>query len=438
MRCVLAWIALGPVLSGATGPTRFSLKRAPNGSWTLLTPQGEPFFALGVNHLSALARADDGEPDVFKSKYGKDWSLAARVISERLASWNFNTVGPGTPLKLRERWPTFARIQTHHAQQFLRPRDFEHRDVFDPAFRADVRRKISEAVASHRETGTLIGILWGDLTQWDPELERREKGTDWLTYFRGLAGRTPGKRAYVDFLIERHGDIASIEKAYGIPVPSIEWLYSSVFLGLDLGREAVRADDREFLRHIAREFYRHVGEGFRSAAPGVLQFGEVYWASDVPDEILDEALPYLDAVAVQYGPERSPYAGPGYERAFDEKFFEALHRRTGKPILIADHAITFPTATFPSTLWHQAESQEEAGRLYRDFVTAAASKPWVLGYMRCQYISRYSSWRSLLKQGLVDVDDTPFEPLVSQVAAANAEALLIFSRRMTGLVSRDR
>lgn len=426
----LAWIPLGGALTLLGEPPRFSLEHAANGSWMLRTPQGEQFFVLGVNHLNALAQVGGDEPAVFARNYNGDWSRAARVIAERLTIWNFNTVGPGTPAILRDEWPTFGHIQPHRAQQFRRPREFAYTDIFDPAFHAAVRRQISDVVAAHREAGMLIGYFWSDMPQWGMELARREKGTDWLSYFRGLAGHTSGKRVYVEFLLERHGDTAALAQAYGIQVPSIEWLYSSVFLGLDLNREAVRTDDREFLRRIAREFYRQVGEGFRSLAPGVLQFGEVYWTSDLVDDVIDEALPYLDALAVQYGPERSPYAGPGYEKTLDVELLAALHRRTGKPILIADHAITFPAARFPSTLWHQAGSQKEAGRLYRDFVTTAAAQPWLLGYMRCQYISRDSPWRALLKQGLVDVDDNPYDPFVSHMAEANAQALSIFSRRL--------
>jgi hypothetical protein len=246
----------------------------------------------------------------------------------------------------------------------------------------------------------LIGVFWTDLPQWSVQIARQQRGLDWVSFMRALPPSAAGREA-----LER-------------------WV----------GHGRAEAD---FLGQIAARLYADSAAALGRHAPEVLSLGDVYWASDMPGNVLREAMKHVDVISVQFGPEHSPHPGPGYERHFDSAFFGRLHQLTGKPLIIADHAVSFPDARHARTLWHQAASQEEAAHAYREFVVAAARTPYILGYCRCQYASFYSAWRDTLKQGLLDVDGTPYEPYCTLVAEANREAQAVFAER-TGVSRGNR
>lgn len=51
----------------------------------------------------------------------------------------------------------------------------------------------------------------------------------------------------------------------------------------------------------------------------------------------------------------------------------------------------------------------------------AFSRPYVIGYMRCQYIDRFSSRRGSSKLGLLRDDGTPYQLLVEATRRASKE-----------------
>ena len=74
---------------------------------------------------------------------------------------------------------------------------------------------------------------------------------------------------------------------------------------------------------------------------------------------------------------------------------------------------------YPRTLWHQFPSEEKAAEFYDIYVNQVIQLPFILGYMKCQYQSRYDPLRTLLKQGLLDIRGLPHQVLVEQVSATN-------------------
>jgi len=111
-------------------------------------------------------------------------------------------------------------------------------------------------------------------------------------------------------------------------------------------------------------------------------FGDRYLAGDHPVIVLQAVKPWIDAVAVQPGDRYSPLYPPGTE--FPNAEIEMLRTVTGKPVLICDHAISFPTAAHPLTIFKQMPDEPSAAEATRRFLAAAFAKPWMLGYLRCQ------------------------------------------------------
>jgi hypothetical protein len=92
-----------------------------------------------------------------------------------------------------------------------------------------------------------------------------------------------------------------------------------------------------FLRLIAREYYRAAGEAMEREDRKHLVFGDRYLLADMPTEVLEEALPWIDAIAVQ-----------PYEPRFEKSRFNRVYRIARKPILICDDAFSFPAIRNPA------------------------------------------------------------------------------------------
>jgi len=80
-------------------------------------------------------------------------------------------------------------------------------------------------------------------------------------------------------------------------------------------------------------------------------FGDRYLLDDLPTEVLEEAIPWIDVVAVQ----------PSGAR-FERDAFERIYRIARKPILISDHA------------W--------SSRAYDDYLAEAFERSYIVGYHR--------------------------------------------------------
>ena len=63
--------------------------------------------------------------------------------------------------------------------------------------------------------------------------------------------------------------------------------------------EKKAADDAKFLRLIARQYFKVVGEAPRKNDPNHLFFGDRFMFATVVPVVMEEMLPYVDAIAIQ-------------------------------------------------------------------------------------------------------------------------------------------
>ena len=79
--------------AGATGFFRV-LER--DNRWWLLTPQGEPFFSIGINHIDPASLRYPENIHIWKEKYeGSTIKWLKESVKTNLNKWGFNTVGMG-------------------------------------------------------------------------------------------------------------------------------------------------------------------------------------------------------------------------------------------------------------------------------------------------------------------------------------------------------
>ena len=369
------------------------------------------FFCLGINHL------DDDIHD-------------AETAHLHLQNWHFNSIGYSGNASLCKRWPYFKRLSFGCWNQWRQKDDFAYDDIFDSDFRQKLDQYVEWESRHLQNDANLIGIMWTDLPQWGLELARSQKDADWVSFIRSLPAHSAGRQAYSQFLLKKHGTVEAINGVYGTQFTSPDTLSAGDWSSAKLDHPESIQDDIDFLGHIAARHYGDITSALKRHCPDLLSFGDTYWASDLPETVLREAAKYIDVLSIQFGPEKSPFPGSGYEATFDIDFFRHLHELTGKPVLLADHAISFPDPEYKQTLWHQEPSQELAASAYKAFVEQAAKAPFIVGYARCMYQSQYSEWRNTLKQGLLDLAGKPYEPYCGLITEAHRQAQMVFRNRL--------
>lgn len=391
-----------------------------NGRSLLITPEGHGFIALGVNHLGAIKAHGKEEPDLFTKRYRGEWKAFAAEVLRQYKDWGFNTVDD-TVKPLREARPYLAsRNFVRTAKYYGKPgtkNPYHFPDVFDPAFKKRLEREVEAFCKRHRDNKTLIAYYWTDTPTWDIHKTRRFRGTDWVSEIRKLPPRSPGRKRYAEFLRKRYRSLARFHRAYDMQIQSFDDLLTTDFNGLDLTRYEIERDDQDFLGLIARTYYGMVGPAMRRHDPHHLIFGEKYLLGDIPPQVVKAAAPYLDAIAIQPGDGYLPIYTPG--DTYPAREIEALHQLTGKPIFVCDHQISFTTKRYPKSIWpyHQRPSEADAARATERFLLQA--RPYILGYMRCQYIDRFSTRRNASKLGLLRDDGSPRKQLVAAMRRAN-------------------
>ena len=322
-----------------------------NGRMCLLTPEGKAFMMLGISHVGGA----------FAKGMNVDRASQIAKIENELRGWYFNTVP--SP-EFWDRFPFIVPTDRMVGKQGLPESDPGSRfeDVFDPAFKTRLRKQVATLCAKARDNPNCIGYWWSDIPPWALDGAKKKYGKHWVDFIRDLPDTAPGKRRYAEFM-----------------------------------EEPGQHEDRAFLRLIARELYSETAAAYRKQDPKRLIFGERYNTFNVPNDILEEAAKVVDVISVQ------PYEGK-----FSEAKYDAWHKLTGKPMVISDWNLSFPTPEHAITMWPQFPTQAAAAEAYENYLRAAFAKPYILGYFKCQYVDQVQP-AGMLKQGLHRNDGTTYE-----------------------------
>jgi hypothetical protein len=234
---------------------------------------------------------------------------------------------------------------------------FHFIDIFDPKEqkRLEVEVKAS-CEKSLQNPENVIGYCWTDLGAWPLD---NSTGNNWVDFIKSLPANAPGQQAYQKFV-----------KAWK--------------------DDGTTSQDEAFLRFIAREYFRIVGTANRTYDPDHLIFGDRFSFQTFNPAIVEEMLPYVDAIAVQ----------PYFMESFPQQKLDEIHRCTGKPILLCDFAIRFRDGDKNISAWKLAEDSVAAGKAYAEYVKAALNTSYILGVFWCNPIDTPKGFgKAGVKQG---------------------------------------
>ena len=360
---------------------------------------------MRTNELDFVKEQDDGNPQ-----------RAAERVEAMLRDWQFNYAGYDTPRIFRQRMPFsvgFIQVQTSAVIQ-----DVQFVDVFSPAFARDLEKRVAALCQSLRENRHLLGYyltdlpLWGDRNFMDREEQTR--GASWLSFFRKLPAEAPGQQAYERFLAGRYaGRFDVFKKLYVTAATGFGEPLRLDFEKTNRRAADVVADDEAFVAEIAEQIYRLTSEAFHRHDPNHLVLGERFWGERLFMPVLEKAAKYFPVVALQL------------EGGFQKELYAGLYRRLGRPLISVDHVIPFVTPQTPNVRGRPLKSETEAAALYVQYLRDAFAEPFMVGYNRCQLVTRIrlDGPPPVYKQGLLDRQGRPYTTMVQAVRAANREVM---------------
>jgi hypothetical protein len=438
------------------------------GRWWLVTPDGNPFFSIGMDvvALSGSTYVEgrefmfrdlperDGELAAYWSKrddrrglgaqrgrafdhgaafnfytanlerkFGADWQARWREEAlARLEAWGFNTFGNWSEPELwamhrlpytMPLYPEGKYATVSSGEDWWGPVP----DPFDPAFAEAVDRMARSAAARFRGDPYLIGYFVGNELAWGQGSAANPRAYYVLAISALAAGpESPARAAFVQDLVESYREPEPLGEAWGIPLATWDDLRRPGFTLPDASLEnpTVIADLAAFTRRFAEAYFRTVAEALRRHDPGHLFLGSRFaWQTK---EAVAACARWCDVVS--FNRYRRSLAG-------DDEWarFHAL----GKPALIGE--FHFGSAD-RGQFWEGLVGvgcEEERGPAYGRYLRSAADNPDLVGAHWFQYVDEPLTGRTLDGEnghiGFVTITDLPYEGLVTAARNANQAVL---------------
>jgi hypothetical protein len=365
--------------SASASPSAFFTVAQRHGRWWFFTPEGAPFFSLGLNHIDAAPLRYIESGDLWQKKYGNHMERWIKeAVRPDVLAWGFNSVG--WVQEVVTRGPTNHR----HSPSFT----FEEYQWLDMPY-------------CHQ-------LPFADFHQW--EMETRHPSffsaefEDWCDYVaRSQCARMVDDRKLIGYF---YLDCPTWVHTR----PGNEWK-GPIFDPERLKSEAGRTE----LTRIATRYYQVTHDAIRRYDRNHLILGDRYEAlAPLPDEVLLAARPYVDVFSFQH------FGQPEKIRA-DLARFAAL---TKKPVLLADSAgnIKLPNGTI----------RNDPSK-YRNTLAALREVPACVGFHLCGAYLRNRT----RNRGLRGPDEAPDAVALEGIVAANQE-MGEWTRRQASAPSQEK
>ena len=327
--------------------------------WWLITPDGKPFFTMGLNHIDPASLRYPENLDIWREKYGgSTLRWIQESVAPNLKAWGFNTVG----------W----------VQEVTVPK-WQH----SRAFTVDEYRALDMPYCHL--------LPFTESHQWEKHTVhydfRSEDWKEWVDYV--------ARSHCAELAEERHliGYFYSDCPTWTHDRPDNKWR-GPIF---DPERLETEAGRRE-LSELATSYYKTTHDAIRRYDKHHLILGDRYEANaPIAMEVINAAKPFVDVLSFQDF--RDPV-----------QHLDDWHKKTGMPVLLAD-AAKIKWMTKPG------EFTPNDGRWYAETLAALHQNPGCVGFHLCGAYQRNNGRR----YGLLDEQERPDTMNVDLMKAANQE-----------------
>jgi agarase len=155
-----------------------------NGVWWFLTPEGNKFVSLGINHIEPILLCSDNNKELFTKKYGQDlikpggrpniFSSAAKQWLEDstnlIRKWGFNTLGVHNPIP-QSKMPYVVKFRSAKIDGWAGLKR-KYLDPFDPNTEIYVNQLAQKWCAKRKDDKMIFGISLNDMPKWRSSPEK--------------------------------------------------------------------------------------------------------------------------------------------------------------------------------------------------------------------------------------------------------------------------
>ncbi|MBT7299852.1 MAG: hypothetical protein HN849_10080 [Victivallales bacterium] len=370
--------------------------------WWFVTPEGNAFISLGVNHYHKNMWTQDynrahwvkafGATRPYDRAWVDGYHKAAAADCQRLG---LNSLGIHTDESLLAPphgpfLPYVRRYEPVDLTHYRNPKPENFVDVFDPAFVARCDAAAREMAEPFAADPMVLGYCMSDLPIFSDTWARYQRSTTWPRRLRNLSGDTPGKKAYMLCIRGRYADVAAFNAAYGTTFATWNKLAEARDWrpDTDFASRSELEDNRAFLLICVDKYYSVAKAALRRVDANHLFFGDKLNANgDCLETVVEVTSRYTDVISFQY-----------YARWKDqEALLDRITAKAKKPFLNGDSSYAVPTemAPAPHGTYHdkmRAKDQAERAAWTRDFCEGLFGRPDGVGWHMCGVIE---TWKTM-------------------------------------------
>ena len=330
------------------------------GHWWLITPEGKPFFTIGLNHIDPASLRYPENIEIWRKKYGGStirWIKES--VAPNLTAWGFNTVGWVQEVTVR---------RTTGAWQHSR------------AFTVDEYRALDMPYCHL--------LPFTESHQWEKHTVHYDfRSEDW--------------KAWCDYVARSHcAELSEDPNLIGYFYSDCPtWIHkrpANEWRGPIFDPERLKTPSgRKELSDLAHHYYKTTHDAIRRYDKHHLLLGDRYEANaPIATEVITAALPFVDVLSFQ-----------DFNKPVEH--LDEWHKKTGKPVLLADAA---------GVDWRSnAKFKPNNGPWYAETLAALHKNPGCIGFHLCGAYQRNKARR----RGLLDEMENPDPEHVEIMATAN-------------------
>ncbi len=394
-----------------------------SGAWWLTTPEGKPFFSLGVCCVTpgdSWLETNPKNAGYAAWKHYPDAVAWADSTLARLKSWGFTTIGgwsDDATLKRSHEMSLPYTVVLHLGASSGAP----WWDMWDPKVIATMDAIARDKILPVRDDPHLLGYYtdnemgWWNAEMFRMTLEQKPTSTQRRMLIAMLRGHYHNDwRALLrDFAPQGADSFAALDRK-GI-------------LYLRPGGDGIHPI-RRFLGMAAARYYALMRQIVRRYDPRGLLLGDRYQSFYYP-EVAQAAHRDVDVLSTN--------VNPGWpDGTLVRYYLETLHTLSGRPVTVGEFYMTSTENRSgnknDSDGYPVVATQEERAAGFRTAATEFARRPYVVGADWFQYYDEPPHGRGdgeNYDMGLVDIEDRPYEEIT--VAAAALDPTSIHAKQGT-------
>lgn len=350
-----------------------------------VTPTGQPFFSTGVDHVTSDPDTDQSTGEcpyceTIQSQYPSTAAWVTATVAQ-LRSWGFNSLGPFSDDT------EFAGQMPYTVQLGMASGD----DWFSPSFATYADQVAASQVAPLADDPNLIGWYTDSELTWGPTIS--SPFTELQDYLR-LPEGSPGRAV----------------------------------------AERDRGNPDKFLYALATRYFKVTSAAIHRYDPHHLILGVKAEGQYIQPQVLMAASHYIDVFSID------DYAlQPGFAKAIDELWpqylpvtanFSDFEHYAKIPMMVAEYSFIGETPQTPDTVpgvYAVYPTQQARALAYTDYIAPLyEDAPWVVGDEWFEYVDEPAGGRVPDGEndnfGLVDVENQPYDELVTQMEVMHSIA----------------